>query len=186
MNLTLFIPSKEDTAAGERWAEMLRLPVVTDAAELSPDRLHLQADEGGLSLVQGKLSVRGDFTHMIPRLRPSNLNREFLVKAGRMKGIERPVAIDATAGLGEDSLLLAAAGFRVHLFEYNPVIAALLLDAMERAREYQGLYHVLHGVISPMNHVGPDDLAIKSLVENLSKHNNWPDRSGKKEETTHE
>ena len=168
MNLTLFIPSKEDTAAGERWAEMLRLPVVTDAAELSPDRLHLQADEGGLSLVQGKLSVRGDFTHMIPRLRPSYLNREFLVKAGRMKGIERPVAIDATAGLGEDSLLLAAAGFRVHLFEYNPVIAALLLDAMERAREYQGLYHVLHGVISPMNHVGPDDLAIKSLVERVA------------------
>ena len=28
--------------------------------------------------------------------------------------------------------------------------------------------------------------AIKSIVENLSKHNNWPDRSGKKEETTHE
>ena len=53
MNLTLFIPSKEYTAAGERWAEMLRLPVVTDAAELSPDRLHLQADDGGLSLVQG-------------------------------------------------------------------------------------------------------------------------------------
>ena len=44
MNLTLFIPSKEYTAAGERWAEMLRLPVVTDAAELSPDRLHLQTD----------------------------------------------------------------------------------------------------------------------------------------------
>ena len=32
--------------------------------------------------------------------------------------------------------------------------------AMERAREYNGRYHVLHGVISPMNHVGPDDLAI--------------------------
>lgn len=56
-----------------------------------------------------------------------------------MKGIERPVAIDATAGLGEDSLLLAAAGFRVHLFEYNSVIAALLLDAMERAREVPDL-----------------------------------------------
>lgn len=37
--------------------------------------------------------------------------------------------------------------------------------AMERSREYHGLYHVLHGVISPMNHVGPDDLHIKSLVE---------------------
>ncbi len=40
--------------------------------------------------------------------------------------------------------------------------------AMERSREYGGLYHVLHGVISPMNHVGPDDLHIKSLVERVS------------------
>ena len=40
--------------------------------------------------------------------------------------------------------------------------------AMERSREYHGLYHVLHGVISPMNHVGPDDLAIKSLVERVA------------------
>lgn len=40
--------------------------------------------------------------------------------------------------------------------------------AMERSREYPGLYHVLHGVISPMNHVGPDDLHIKSLVERVA------------------
>ena len=41
--------------------------------------------------------------------------------------------------------------------------------AMERAREYAGHYHVLHGVISPMNHVGPDDLQIKALVERVAK-----------------
>ena len=40
--------------------------------------------------------------------------------------------------------------------------------AMERSREYSGSYHVLHGVISPMNHVGPDELHIKSLVERVS------------------
>ena len=40
--------------------------------------------------------------------------------------------------------------------------------AMERSREYHGLYHVLHGVISPMNHVGPDDLHIQSLVERVA------------------
>ena len=40
--------------------------------------------------------------------------------------------------------------------------------AMERSREYNGLYHVLHGVLSPMNHVGPDDLYIRSLVERVS------------------
>jgi recombination protein RecR len=41
--------------------------------------------------------------------------------------------------------------------------------AIERSREYNGHYHVLHGVISPMNHVGPDDLSIKSLVERVAK-----------------
>ena len=40
--------------------------------------------------------------------------------------------------------------------------------AMERSREYQGTYHVLHGVISPMNHVGPDDLHIRDLVARVS------------------
>ena len=40
--------------------------------------------------------------------------------------------------------------------------------AIERSREYNGHYHVLHGVISPMNHVGPDDLEIKSLVERVA------------------
>ena len=42
------------------------------------------------------------------------------------------------------------------------------VTAMEKTREYRGKYHVLHGVISPMNHVGPDDLEIKSLVERVA------------------
>ena len=37
--------------------------------------------------------------------------------------------------------------------------------ALEKTREFNGVYHVLHGVISPMNNVGPDQLTIKSLVE---------------------
>ena len=35
--------------------------------------------------------------------------------------------------------------------------------SIERSREYNGSYHVLHGVLSPMNHVGPDDIRIASL-----------------------
>ena len=41
--------------------------------------------------------------------------------------------------------------------------------AIERSREYNGHYHVLHGVISPMNRVGPDDLTVKALVERVAK-----------------
>lgn len=40
--------------------------------------------------------------------------------------------------------------------------------AMERSREYKGLYHVLHGTISPMDNVGPNDLKIKELIGRLS------------------
>jgi 16S rRNA (guanine1516-N2)-methyltransferase len=77
---------------------------------------------------------------MIPRLRQSNLSRELLVKAAKIKGVnEGLTAIDATAGLGEDSILLAAAGFSVRLYEYNPSIAALLADALERAKEISEL-----------------------------------------------
>jgi len=39
--------------------------------------------------------------------------------------------------------------------------------AFERTREYQGLYHVLHGLISPMNGVGPEQLTIKELLSRL-------------------
>ena len=39
--------------------------------------------------------------------------------------------------------------------------------ALERTDSYQGLYHVLHGVISPMNGVGPDELKIQPLLERL-------------------
>lgn len=42
--------------------------------------------------------------------------------------------------------------------------------AIEKTREYKGLYHVLHGAISPMDGVGPDDIKIKELLTRLSNH----------------
>ena len=39
--------------------------------------------------------------------------------------------------------------------------------AMERIKEFNGLYHVLHGVISPMEGIGPEDINLKSLIRRL-------------------
>ncbi len=39
--------------------------------------------------------------------------------------------------------------------------------AMEKIREYRGYYHVLHGAISPMDGIGPDDINLKSLIVRL-------------------
>jgi len=41
--------------------------------------------------------------------------------------------------------------------------------AMERIREYRGMYHVLHGAISPAEGIGPADINLKSLIERLQK-----------------
>ncbi|WP_313233776.1 recombination mediator RecR [Tissierella praeacuta] len=40
--------------------------------------------------------------------------------------------------------------------------------AMEKSKEYKGQYHVLHGVISPMDNVGPNDIRVKELLDRLS------------------
>jgi 16S rRNA (guanine1516-N2)-methyltransferase len=73
---------------------------------------------------------------MIPRLKHHNLTGELLVKAAKIKDTDYPLkAIDATAGLGDDSILLAAAGFEVEMYERNPVIHALLADTIERAKQ---------------------------------------------------
>ena len=43
--------------------------------------------------------------------------------------------------------------------------------AIERAHEFNGHYHVLHGVISPMKRIGPDDIKIKELVDRVASGN---------------
>jgi len=40
--------------------------------------------------------------------------------------------------------------------------------AMERSREYRGIYHVLHGVISPLNHITQDDIRIRELLATVA------------------
>ena len=49
--------------------------------------------------------------------------------------------------------------------------------AIERAREFNGRYHVLHGVISPMNHIGPDDLVGQGEIKEVIMATN-PDTEG--------
>ena len=43
------------------------------------------------------------------------------------------------------------------------------MAAMERMKEYNGLYHVLHGAISPMDGIGPEDINLKQLILRLQQ-----------------
>ncbi|MDO4554731.1 MAG: class I SAM-dependent methyltransferase [Lachnospiraceae bacterium] len=125
----------------------LGIPMTLEKPSENDSRLFLCLGVDGLSLSKGKLRLHCDLTHMLPRLKTNNLNGELLVRAAKIKKSDLtdsfPTAIDATAGLGEDSLLLAAAGYRVQLYEYNPVIAALLKDALARAKDIPELSSIV-------------------------------------------
>ena len=126
-----------------------------------PDGVELRFIDDGLTLCADGMRLCEDFRELLPRLRADRLGRELLVKAARVRGTEHPVAVDATAGLGEDSLLLAAAGFTVTLCESDPVIALLLADALRRAANEPQLA----GIVSRMTLVEADSVEVLGGLE---------------------
>lgn len=127
-----------------------------------PEGVELRRVDGRLTLMADGMELAEDFREMLPRLRPDRLGRELLVKAVRVRGVEEIRVFDATAGLGEDSMLLAAAGFSVTMCEGDPVIAALLADGLRRAADDPEL----SGIVGRMSLVEGDSIEIlPSLAE---------------------
>jgi len=117
-----------------------------------PESLQLVCGPGGLSLVgrgprRETLALHLDFVHGKQgyRLAHAPQSREDLVRA--LGHLPRGAWIlDASGGLGRDSLVLAARGFRVTVLERHPVLAALLADALRRARSHEPLRPTLERI----------------------------------------
>ena len=161
----------------------------TALAEAAKAGLELYRDadaDGRLTLTDGRLNLCADLSDSIRRLKPDNLSRELLVRTAKLKNkakrdngtkrdnnvnldnsavnYSRPLAIDATAGFGEDSILLAAAGFDVVMYEYDAVIAALLEDALRRAAESDN--DKLRAAVTHMKLINADSIeAMQHLQE---------------------
>ncbi len=133
--LSVICTDVEYEKKGEHLAEHLGVDFGIKSEVENGSKLYLKYSEKGLTLTDGKLELRGDFSGMRRRLKTNNLYGELLVKAAGIKGRSNETlnVVDATAGLGEDSFLLAGAGYNVVMYESDPVIAALLKDAMHRA-----------------------------------------------------
>ncbi len=124
---------------------------------------HLETIDGKLSLTDGKISACGDFAKFKKRLTHANLSHEMLVKAVKVKNAEMPLTVlDATAGLGEDSLLLAAAGYKVDMCEKNATVYALLTDTLKRALDDPEL----KPIASRMSALNTDSLAYMRSQDN--------------------
>lgn len=123
---------------GEALAAELSLPLVTEPPaacelllQLTPERLQMQqlgADAPGPVYVD---FVEGAMGH---RRKYGGGRGQLVAKAVGLKKGFTPAVVDATAGLGRDSFVLAQLGCRVRMVERSPVVAALLRDGMMRAQ----------------------------------------------------
>ncbi len=145
--LAVAAASNAQQQEADRLGAALGLPVVSpdDTAHdllliLTPERLELQqtgSDAPGpvyADFVAGRSGHRRRFGGG----RGQPLARAVGLKEGR-----RPLVLDATGGLGRDAFVLASLGCTVHLLERSPVVAALLRDAMHRARQQSEVAPIL-------------------------------------------
>lgn len=142
----------KEREAADFYADLWKLPLIeiTDREPIPAGALILEFSEEGVSLLAEGMRNRGDFERMMDRVRPGRWEHELLAKAARFKrkepdriggGLPEALrALDATAGMGEDALILAAAGFEVDLAERDPVIHLLLEDAIARAGGNANIY----------------------------------------------
>lgn len=116
------------------WLKELKNVTVKRNKPENSDAAFLEFKDGAITLCGNGSALKPDFTRLLPRITPNRLNGEMLIKAAKIKGVQGTLtAVDATAGLGEDAFLLAAAGYNVRLYERDNVIALLLFDALRRA-----------------------------------------------------
>ena len=110
------------------WAERLALPFAATGPPV--DGVVLEVGPEGLAL----RLAEGPRVRVAPRTltRRRSGGRDLLLRAvGRLE--DGDLVVDATAGLGADAFHLAAQGMRVHMLERQPLVAALLEDALQRA-----------------------------------------------------
>lgn len=129
-NIVICVKNGGDTD----WAITLSKRLEANITDSEGDELTVLFDNTGISLKGYGMSYQGDFAGMLRRVKAGRLPHEMLVKAVKSSA-DSLKAIDATAGMGEDAFLIAAYGYDVTLYEQNPVIAALLKDAIRRAVE---------------------------------------------------
>jgi 16S rRNA (guanine1516-N2)-methyltransferase len=73
---------------------------------------------------------------LLYRIKQAGLRKEYLARAMGITPDKNPLIIDATAGLGKDSFILATLGYKVILLEQSPILCLMLQNAIERAKTH--------------------------------------------------
>lgn len=143
MQIGFFIKDESYRAHGNKLAEKLHLPII-DPDCVANFPILLFFDEHGLGIKGGEgMPVYVDFNNKQLTYRRKSSQSELLARAVGIKKLNNPTVVDATAGLGQDSFILAALGCQVHMIERSEIVAALLEDGIKRGHKVKEIAHIL-------------------------------------------
>lgn len=138
LNIAVFTSVANLTTKAEAIAEKLNLPLLFEPDVSYDYLLEVTPKYIGLSKTGEKyLPLYVDFLSgkLAYRRQQASLRTEALARALGLTHAVTPIIMDATAGLGRDSFILASLGFEIQLFERSPIISLLLEDGIQRALE---------------------------------------------------
>src|SRR5690606_37804453 len=155
-------PAQQGVAA--RLAQQLQQPLLVecDPHALTETAFVLIVDGQGISLQQtGRKApgpIRAEFTEgaVDHRRKFGGGKGQMIAKAVGIKAGVYPNVLDATAGLGKDSFVLATLGSKVTMIERSPIVHCLLQDGLRRARDYAVEDPELAAVIGRMHLAAQD------------------------------
>jgi 16S rRNA (guanine1516-N2)-methyltransferase len=101
-----------------------------------------------------------DFNSSKINFRKKSNGKELLIRALDATKLNNPVIIDATAGLGNDSFIIASFGYKVNMVERSPIVNILLQNAIERGLNDKDIY----SIIKNMNLINDESI---NVINNL-------------------
>jgi 16S rRNA (guanine1516-N2)-methyltransferase len=143
--LSVISVTKECQGYAEEIARQLGLRNITDTCH---SKFQLLVAEDGLSIkkaqsTQKPLKIDFNSSALTYRRKQANTKNEMIARAVGLGKGRLPAVIDATAGLGRDSFILASLGCTVTMLERSPVLALLLADGLSRASELFDLTDII-------------------------------------------
>ena len=134
-NVALYCADPKRIREAKKLAAGLKLDLLT-SPPLPADTLVLTGRRLELRRSGESEPISVDFANpkLLYRLKHISIKKEAIARAVGLKKMKLPI-LDATAGMGRDSFILAALGCRVIMLERSPIIAALLADGLRRAAD---------------------------------------------------
>jgi 16S rRNA (guanine1516-N2)-methyltransferase len=146
MNVFITYNSNETKPAALAFSEQHQYPCVNISEVTTPLSLNFKNEYVELRDNEKNTAIHIDFLsgNLAHRQQYGGGRGQSIAKAiGLKQGVEPPFVVDATAGLAKDAYVLACLGCPITLIERSPVIAELIRDAIERAKEDEHFQRIL-------------------------------------------